>query len=135
VLKPKADLAGYDWTRYAGHLHTDHAVRPEFFRVDSEKPPEAKNREWLLDFQYLYDRTSRDHVRFVEGIPVSKQEVDDKVGRPEDYVAITSPRKPKPRREGEAGISDSDRRAELERLLDVCRAWKLSPEEKSQLNG
>jgi hypothetical protein len=131
----KANLTGYDWTRYGGHLHTDHAVRPEFFRVAPEKPPEAKLREWLLDFQYLYDRTSKDHLRFVEGIAVSKQEVDEKAGRPEDYVAIASPRKPKPRREGEAGIADEDRRAELERLLDVCRGWTLKPEEKAQLDG
>jgi hypothetical protein len=88
-----------------------------------------------LDFQYLYDRTSKDHLRFVEGIAVSKQEVDEKAGRPEDYVAIASPRKPKPRREGEAGIADEDRRAELERLLDVCRGWTLKPEEKAQLDG
>ena len=44
VLHPKANLTGYDWTRYRGHLHTDHAVRPEFFRVAPEKPPEAKLR-------------------------------------------------------------------------------------------
>jgi len=135
LLNPKADLAGYDWTRYAGHLHTDHAVRPEFFRPDPEKPPEAKHNEWVLDFQYLYDQASRDHVRFVEGVAVSKQEVDEKVGRLEDYVAITSPRKPKPRREGEAGISDKDRRAELDRLLDVRKSWAVSPEEETRLNG
>jgi hypothetical protein len=135
VSKLRANLTGYDWTRYGGHLHTDHAVRPEFFRVDPEKPPEPNLKEWLLDFQYLYDPKSRDHLRFVDGIVVSEQEVDEKVGPPEDYVAIASSRKPKPRREGEAGIADQDRRAELERLLDVCRSWKLSPEEKAQLNG
>jgi len=38
-------------------------------------------------------------------------------------------------REGEAGIADEYRRAELERLLDVCRGWTLKPEEKAQLDG
>lgn len=135
VEKLRSSLNGYDWTRYGGHLHTDHAVRPEFFRVDPQKPPEAKQKEWLLDFQYLYDRTSRDHLRFVEGVEVSKQEVDEKVGRPEDYVEIASPRKPSARRVGEAGISDTDRRAEVEALLDICRAWMLSPNEKAQIDG
>jgi hypothetical protein len=134
VIKPRAKLEGYDWTRYAGHLHTDHAVRPEFFRVNPDKPPEAKQREWLLDFQYLYDGRSRDHVRFVEGIEVSQQEVDEKVGRPEDYVSIASPRRPKSKREGGTGIFDLDHRVEIERLLDVCKGWALSTAEKSQLN-
>lgn len=131
----RTDLAGYDWTRYAGHLHTDHAVRREFFRNGPEKPPDAKLREWILDFQYLYDHTSRDHVRFVEGTAVSKQEVDEKVGRQEDYVSIASPRKLRPPSEVGIGISDRDRRGELELLLDVCRGWTLSPEEQKRLDG
>ena len=139
VAIPRPQFNGCDWTRYGGHLHTDHAIRPEFFRVEPEKPPKAKEKEWLLDFQYLYDRASRDHVRFVEGSEVSKQEVDEKAGRPEDYVEIISPRKKGTRRESEAGISDAgnsgiNHRAEVEALLDVCRAWMLSPEEKAKLN-
>jgi hypothetical protein len=68
-------------------------------------------------------------------VEVSKQEVDEKVGRPEDYVEIARPRKLKVRRGGEAGISDADRRGEIETLLDVCRGWMLSPEEKARLDG
>jgi hypothetical protein len=135
MLERRAKLEGFDWTRYAGHLHTDHAIRPEFFRVDPEKPTEAKKNEWVLDFQYLYDPRSRDHIRFVEGTEVSKEEVDEKVGRPEDYVYIASPRKRRPKREGEAGLSDMNRRAEVEALLDECKGWALSPEEKLRLNG
>ena len=134
VLSTKEGLTGYDWTRYAGHLHTDHAVRPEFFRVEPEKPPEAKFKEWVLDFQYLYDPTSKDYLRFVEGIAVSEQEVDEKAGPPGDYVAIVSPRRPKPPRETGAAIADRDPRAELERLLDICRGWTLSPAEKAELD-
>lgn len=131
----RKSLEGLDWTRYAGHLHTDHAVRPEFFRVDPEKPAEAKKNEWILDFQYLFDPRSRDHIRFVEGVEVSKDEVDARVGRPEDYTYIASPRKPKPKREPGVGLADISGRAEVEALLDVCRGWALTPEERSNLDG
>lgn len=128
--RPK--LAGFDWTRYAGNLHTDHAVRPEFFRSDPDKPTEAKYKEWLQDFQYLYDTNSRDYVRFVAGVTVSKEEVDEEIGRPSDFVSIASPPKRKPRREGEANIYARER-AEIEALLEVCRAWRLTSDELAEL--
>jgi hypothetical protein len=125
----KANLKGYDWTRYAGHLHTDHSVRPEFFRVSPEKPPGTRRKEWVQDFQYLYDSASPDHIRFVEGVVVAKKEVYEEVGRPEDYVQIASPRRPRAKKEGEASIYDQDRRAEVEALLEVCRKWVFTREE------
>lgn len=133
VVNLRPELAGYDWTRYAGHLHTDHAVRPEFFRTEPDKPAETKYREWVQDFQYLYDQTSRDHARFAAGEPVSKQEVEEQVGPRTDYVSIVSARRQKPKREAEAGISDSSRRLEVESLLDACRSWKLTPEETAEI--
>lgn len=131
----KATLAGYDWTRYAGHLHTDHSVRPEFFRTSPDKPSEARRTEWVQDFQYLYDSANPDYIRFVHGIPVSSKEVYDKVGRPEEYIQITSPRQPRAKRQGEARIYDEDRRREVEALLDVCRGWTLTRKEITQLLG
>jgi len=131
---PKPNLAGYDWTRYAGHLHTDHAVRPEFFRAGPEKPPKAQKKEWVQDFQYLYDQGSRDHIRFVEGTAVSKEEVYERIGRPEEYVEVVSPRRPRPKREGEASITDKDRNAEVEELVNACRAWALTPVELAKLD-
>jgi hypothetical protein len=129
----KSNLADYDWTRYAGHLHTDHSVRPEFFHARPEKPPEARKKEWVQDFQYLYDRASPDHLRFVEGMAVARKDVYDKVGRPEDYVQIASPRRPKATQGGETRIYDEDRRGEIEALLDVCRGWVLTRDEVAQL--
>jgi len=131
----KATLEGYDWTRYAGHLHTDHSVRPEFFRASPDKPSEARRTEWVQDFQYLYDGANPDHIRFVHGMPISSREVYDKVGRPEDYVQIASPRPPRAKRQGEARIYDEDRHSEVEALLDVCRSWTLTREEITQLLG
>lgn len=129
VRELRTQLAGYDWTRYAGHLHTDHSIRPEFFRANPEKPPAAKRTEWVQDFQYLYDPAVPDHIRFVSGVAISKREVQERVGSPEDYVRIASPRRQRQRRETEAGISDQGRRAEVEALLDVCRDWILTPSE------
>lgn len=43
-----ATLKGKDWTRYEGVLHTDHAVREEFF-LDREVAPTA-SRPYLMDF-------------------------------------------------------------------------------------
>ena len=122
-------LNGLDWTRYAGHLHTDHSVRPEFFRQAPEKPPSAKGTEWVQDFQYLYDQTRSDHSRFSAGIAVSEQEVHERVGRFEDFVQIASPKPTRPRRGRDAAIADADRGLEVDRLMDQCRQWALRPHE------
>jgi hypothetical protein len=110
-------------------------VRPEFFRASPHKPSVILGKEWVQDFQYLYDRSNPDHIRFVEGLAVSRREVYDKVGRPEDYIQIASPRRPRAKPEGEAKIYDQDRRAEVEALLDVCRGWVLTDEEVVELTA
>lgn len=50
-VKNPSVLEGMDWTRYEGVLHTDHAVRAEFF-LDREVAP-MKTRPYLMDFTYL----------------------------------------------------------------------------------
>lgn len=62
LAKLKPSLHGRDWTRYAGHLHTDHAIREEFFHAEPEKLPDIKRSEYLEDFTYLFDPRQRDHV-------------------------------------------------------------------------
>src|SRR4051794_25994417 len=58
-------LEGKDWTRYEGVLHTDHAVREEFF-VDREIPPTI-TKPYLMDFTYLYDEGQLDFAEFSGG--------------------------------------------------------------------
>jgi hypothetical protein len=130
----KPMLAGYDWTRYAGHLHTDHSVRPEFFRSNPDKPSALRKKEWVQDFQYLYDRELPDNMRFVEGVPISKKEVENRIGRPEEYVQIASPRRSGLRPET-IGIYDQNRRSEVEAILDACKRWKLTAEELAELTA
>lgn len=127
----RSELEAMDWTRYGGHLHTDHSVRPELFRAAPEKSAALTREEWLQDFQYLYDPSSIDHVRFVEGVRVAESEVTREVGTPADFVRIKSPRT-RPRT---SGISDpeADRHAEVEALVGLCRSWDLSPQDLKEL--
>ncbi|MBX7134337.1 MAG: hypothetical protein K1X67_16815 [Fimbriimonadaceae bacterium] len=127
----RPSLVGKDWTRYGGHLHTDHAVRRELFRAAPEKSAQLLSEEWLEDFQYLYDPSSPDYAQFVEGVPVSPEEVLAVVGAPEGYTRITGPRP----RKSAAGLSESDRGQleELNSLLDDCREWRLSQSELQAL--
>lgn len=135
VQHPNPSIAGFDWTRYAGHLHTDHSVRPEFFRSAPEKPDAATLTEWVQDFQYLYDPKTTDHVRFVEGVTVSREEVERVVGRVDEYVEIASPKRPKAKRATEAGMSGGEGEAEVDALVKECQAeWSMSADELARLN-
>ena len=77
-------LEGKDWTRYEGVLHTDHAVREEFF-LDREVAPTA-SKPYLMDFTYLYDKKQEDFREFTGGKPFSVEEVFAETGRPEDWT-------------------------------------------------
>ena len=90
--KLKTELKDKDWTRYGGHLHTDHSIRKEFFSDRPEKRLDLTAKEWLQDFTYLYDTKKRDHVRFIGGQAVSYDEIVVEIGAPEDYQQIVSPK-------------------------------------------
>ena len=121
----KPELRGKDWTRYAGRYHTDQAVRPEFFSDASEKPLGVQSTEWLLDFAYLYDNRLHDHRRFVTGEAVSLEEVTADIGAVEEWVKIVSPRR-RTRIKSNGAPSD---REEVQRLVEGCEQWAMSPEE------
>ena len=72
-----------DWTRYEGLLHTDHAVRPEFF--DGSESAPTSDEPHLMDFRYLYDKTQQDYWEMTAGLPVSLQEIEAEIGRLEDW--------------------------------------------------
>ncbi len=119
---PRKELEAKDWTRYGGHLHTDLAIRDEFFSTSPDKGPDITDGEYVQDFAYLTDKRQRDHQLFIQGQNVSEQEVFDEIGDPEDYVRV-SVKRPKLRKnptpEFTAGV------AEVERKLDELRVWKL----------
>jgi hypothetical protein len=129
--RPK--LVGKDWTRYGGHLHTDHSVRKEFFRAEPEKSLGLQREEWLEDFTYLYDRSSPYYAQFMDGVPVSEEEVLRVVGAPQSYIRITGPRRRRPM----AGISDTEIESykELDALVSSCQEWRLTESELASLQA
>jgi hypothetical protein len=112
-----ASLEGKDWTRYEGLLHTDHAVREEFF-FDRDVAP-TTSKPYLMDFTYLYDRQQLDFQEFSLGKPFSEDDVFVDIGRPEDWTHRAS---------GSASSrTDSEAATVFEQLL-ACRQWKALPE-------
>lgn len=106
-------LQGKDWTRYEGVLHTDHAVRAEFF-ADREDPITA-DQPYLMDFTYLYDKPQADFVKFMAGVRTSEEEVYAEIGKPD----IWGRRDP-----GEFGHRTKEQVKQVADLLRVCEAWK-----------
>ena len=100
-----------------GVLHTDHAVREEFF-LDREVAPTA-SKPYLMDFTYLYDEQQEDFREFTGGKPVPVEEVFAEIGRPEDWT-----------HRGNKGVLSRtlNNVAEIAGQLEVCRNWEVSPE-------
>jgi hypothetical protein len=122
AAKIKAPLIEMDWTRYGGHLHTDLAIRDEFFHCEPDKTAEIVQKQYVQDFTYLYDPTETDHVLFVQGQSVSESSVFAEIGDPETYVRITTAR---PKRRADFSVPDEEARgiAEVEEKLDKIRSW------------
>jgi hypothetical protein len=77
-------LIDKDWTRYEGFLHTDHAVREEFFQ-DRETPP-TQDKPYLMDFTYLYDTTQADFIEFTAGKPFTESHIHAEIGDPSTWT-------------------------------------------------
>lgn len=121
-------LKNKDWTKYAGHLHTDHSIRPEFFMVAPEKPASVTQREHIQDFTYLQDNRETDYVRFVLGEPVAERDVFSELGNPRDWTSVVGPRPtgrpplgPADIKVGSAESSDRERAAAF--LRECSRRW------------
>ena len=116
LARVPATLAGKDWTRYEGVLHTDHAVREEFF-LDREAAPTA-SKPYLMDFTYLYSQTQPDFEEFTRGKRFTADEVYAEIGHPAEWT----------HRAGTAAVSRSDEDAArvAEQLL-VCSRWETLP--------
>ena len=101
---------------YEGVLHTDHAVREEFF-MDRQVAPTA-SKPYLMDFTYLYDERQDDFIEFTGGELSSAERVFQEVGRPEEWTHRA--------REATASRTEEDVRTVAEQL-ETCRRWKDLP--------
>lgn len=111
-----ATLEGKDWTRYEGLLHTDHAVREEFF-FDRDRAPTSSS-PYLMDFTYLYDVKQADFEDFSSGKPYSEADVYAELGRPEN--------RPHRARVMVRSRSEEQAASVAEQLL-ACRRWESPP--------
>lgn len=116
-----ARLQEYDPGNYEGYLHTDHAVRVEFFLADVA--PAHREEPYAMEFSYIFDTGNADHQKFVAGVGATPEEVEAELGKVEDLqfaAAAGSGTKPA----SSEAIPD-----QIEDALKKCRAWKMTPEE------
>lgn len=115
LKNPPRQLQGKDWTRYEGLIHTDHAVREEFF-ADREGPITGA-APYLQDLTYLFDRGQEDYVNFTAGRPFSAEEVFADLGAADTWA----------HRSGEGADEPSrapEQEEEIARLMAECLAWE-----------
>jgi hypothetical protein len=111
-----AQLAAKDWTKYEGLLHTDHAVREEFF--DGRDEPLSRHQPPLMDFTYLYDAAQPDFTDFTAGRIFTEEEVYADIDSPENWTYRTGGYAPVERTPEQA--------AEVAALLDACYQWDVA---------
>lgn len=115
-------LSGADCGTYGGYLHTDHAIRPEFFREDTE--PQQLEQPYLMDFSYIFDPASPDYEKFMVGEEVSEEVVRDEIGRVEEMNFIASDQI-----DQLPMSAPAEAVARVEEALRVCQAWQMTDDE------
>jgi hypothetical protein len=127
----KAQLKDKDWTKYRGWLHTDHSIRPEFFREEAKPRADITAREYLQDFTYLYRSEARDHAQFVEGEEVAYEDVIAQLGSIDDWSEVVHWQHlgGHPIQESGTVSSDSEHAIRITALLEQSRKWRLSAED------
>ena len=116
LTNPPKQLVGKDWTKYEGLIHTDHAVREEFFAERGE--PITGSSPYIQDFTYLYDQSQEDFINFTAGRPFTEEEVFADIGAASTWTRRTGVYADAPERNPE-----EDR--EVRQLLSECQAWEL----------
>lgn len=110
-----SQLAGKDWTKYEGLLHTDNAVREEFF--DGRIEPVTRHNPPLMDFTYLYDSTQDEFTDFTGGRIFTEEQVYADIDRPEHWTH---------REAGFESVSRTPKQAaEVAELLEACLRWPV----------
>jgi hypothetical protein len=117
LMKMPSVLVQKDWTRYEGLLHTDHAVREEFFVGRRDVAP-TTSKAYLMDFTYLYDPNQADYRQFAAGTPVAEADVFAQIGRPSEWTNRIGPT---------ASTRTEEEAATVAQQLLVCRKWSNSP--------
>ncbi|QJW95370.1 hypothetical protein [Frigoriglobus tundricola] len=112
-----AALQWKDWTRYEGLLHTDHAVRAEFF--DGREEAATGAAPYLMDLTYLYDRRQADFINFMAGFRISDDAVYQETGRPETWMTRDGEQTKPHRTDAQVG--------EMNALLRKCYGWPKLP--------
>ncbi len=120
--KLSSKLRGMDWTRYGGHLHTDHSIRSEFFKPEPEKSRDIESQQWLQDFVYLYDPANGDYEKFSAGRLVREDEVIQTIGDPEEFTQLAGPI-------AADNSSEVPQNLDVQKLLNQCQQWRLTQEE------
>ena len=110
IVNVPSMLEGKDWTRYEGLLHTDHAVREEFYR---EVAPTA-SKPYLMDFTYLYDDRQADFENFSRGKRFADEDVFAEIGRPGEWTHRSG---------ATAGHRSEDEAASVAEQLLACTRW------------
>lgn len=87
-LPPAKKFEGKDCGSYGGYLHTDHAIRAEFFRPDPS--PLYQADPYLMDFTYIFDTAEIDNLLFMVGEEVTQQEVEADIGPIGDLLTISA---------------------------------------------
>ena len=127
----KKPLVDKDWSKYAGWLHTDHAIRrEEFFNSAPAPSPEIGSRVYMEDFTYLYDPKLQDNLRFVQGEKVSEEEIAEKIGTVDTWRELYQT----PRRIIKFGPPKAEDEKRIKALLEEGRKWRLSKEELAELS-
>jgi hypothetical protein len=124
-LPAQERLGGKDCGSYGGHLHTDHAVRQEFFHPQVE--PRWLDEPYLMDFTYIFDTASADHVPFMIGETVDEASVLAEIGHPDDLRTIAA---------APGSTAAGPPAYQVQRIEDAlarCRTWELTDEEEKAL--
>ena len=108
-------LAGKDWTRYEGVLHTDHAVREEFFHGKRDAAP-TTSKPYLMDLTYLHDGNQGDFNEFTGGKRFTDEEVYVEIGRPSDWTHRANA--------AAVGRSEAQAASVAEQLI-ACNNWTV----------
>jgi hypothetical protein len=119
-------LAGKDCGSYGGYLHTDHAVRQEFFTPHAE--PRWLDEPYHMDFTYIFDTASSDHAPFMIGETVDEASILDEIGHPDDLRTIAAVPG------GAAAGPPAYQAKRIEDALAVCKTWELTDEELRELH-
>jgi hypothetical protein len=133
-LETDKRLAEKDWTRYSGWHHSDHNIRKEFFEAGYPDPADIPDRvkargRWHQDFAYLIDNNAFEHQRFVNGESCTREEVEQKLGKREEWSTLMELKPKKALRDGDINMREDELVQAADKIhesLKKMESWRLS---------